>query len=185
MCLAETDGLCAFSSWISWAQWRRKLWNFGEAQGGVYFFGLIFIADLGDLRKWSLLVNLKKWWGSSLTGLILSAAPEFIRIVRNFVLLIFANEYSKPPNSSKWSKRTITKCNHQQQNLFFLFTSQIYRLSFQYPNSKIKSNDQIGLMVKQISTALLWRGITSFQCKLLWKWLKISAKSEKSMNEIV
>ena len=42
---------------------------------GVHFFGYIFIAFLGDLGKWSLLVNLKYWWGSSLTGLNVSAAP--------------------------------------------------------------------------------------------------------------
>ena len=29
-------------------------------KGGT-FLGLIFIAFLGDLREWSLLVNLKKW----------------------------------------------------------------------------------------------------------------------------
>ena len=56
-------------------QWRRKLRNFGEAQVGYIFLALIFIAYLGDLRKWSLIVNLKKWWGSGLTSLIVSAAP--------------------------------------------------------------------------------------------------------------
>ena len=38
---------------IRYTQWRRKLWNFGEAQGGYIFLALIFIAYLGDLRKWS------------------------------------------------------------------------------------------------------------------------------------
>ena len=42
---------------------------------GVHFFGFIFIAFLGDLGKWSLLVNLKFLWGSSLTGFTVSAVP--------------------------------------------------------------------------------------------------------------
>ena len=61
-------------------QWRRKLWNIGEAQGGYFFFGLIFIAYLSELRKWPLLVNQKYWGGSSLTGLTVSVAPDFLNI---------------------------------------------------------------------------------------------------------
>ena len=37
--------------------------------------GRFFIAYLGDLRKRPLLVNLKYWGGSSLTGLTVSDAP--------------------------------------------------------------------------------------------------------------
>ena len=64
--------------------WRRKLWNISEAQGWVHFFGLIFNAYLGDLGKWSLLVNLKYWGGSSLTGLTVCVAPVKTLIRQNF-----------------------------------------------------------------------------------------------------
>ena len=62
-------------SWNIFHAVAAQALKFWWGSRGVYFFGLIFIADLGDLRKWSLLVNLKKWWGSSLMGLIVSAAP--------------------------------------------------------------------------------------------------------------
>ena len=46
---------------------------------GVLFFSWFFIAYLGDLRKRPLLVNLKYWGGSSLTGLTVSDAPVSTR----------------------------------------------------------------------------------------------------------
>ena len=44
-------------------------------KGGTFFAPIFFFSYLGDLRKRPLLVNLKYWVGSSLTGLTVSDAP--------------------------------------------------------------------------------------------------------------
>ena len=78
---------CAVATWFSFdltknssnwilqpvaAQTPKYWWG----SRGVHFLRLIFIAFLGDLRKRSLIVIWKYWWGLSLTGLTVSAAPD-------------------------------------------------------------------------------------------------------------
>ena len=56
---------CTF--FMSFHQWRRKVWNIGEAQGGYFFL----------VNSLLLLVNLKYWAGLSLTDLTVSDAPVY------------------------------------------------------------------------------------------------------------
>ena len=94
-----------------WEKWygitvAAQALKFWWGSGGYIFLALIFIAYLGDLRKWSLIVNLKKWWGSSLTGLIVSAAPEYIweYYILQDKIIIWATWFAKKKNAFRICK---------------------------------------------------------------------------------